>query len=112
MGNYTTKTEAIIALQERGYDQDFILKDEYLFYVQQSELMKPDDFEITEAYRFEGHRRSCDNYVIYGVRAIDNDIKGILMTPYSAYAKGVSIHLWSKLANNLKIAVPAMPDPE
>ncbi|NCD71499.1 phosphoribosylpyrophosphate synthetase [Mucilaginibacter agri] len=102
MENYATKTEAIIALQERGYDQDFVLKDEYLFYVQQSELMKPDDFEITETYRFEGHRRLCDNYVIYGICTVDSDIKGILMTPYSAYGKGVSIRLWSKLANTLK----------
>jgi hypothetical protein len=102
MENFTTKAEAIIALQERGYDQDFILKDEYLFYVQQSELIKPDDFEITETYRFEGKRRLCDNYIIYAVRGINKDLKGILMTPYSAYEKGVSIHLWSKLANNLK----------
>lgn len=102
MVNYATKTEAIIDLQKRGYDQDFILKDEYLFYVQQSELIEPDEFEITETYRFEGKRRSCDNYVIYGISGINKDIRGILMTPYSAYSKGISIHLWSKLANNLK----------
>ncbi len=102
MGNYTTKAEAIIDLQERGYDQDFTLKDEYLFYVQQNELIEPDDFEITETYRFEGKRRSCDNYVIYGISGINKDIRGILMTPYSDYSKGISIHLWSKLANNLK----------
>ena len=102
MKNYATKTEVIIALQERGYDQDFVLKDEYLFYVQQSELIKPDDFEITETYRFGGKRRLDDNYIIYAVTGVNEDFKGILMTPYSAYAEIMSIHLWSKLANNLK----------
>lgn len=92
MGNYTTKAEAIIYLQERGYDQDFVLNGEYFFYVQQGKLMKPDDFEIIEAYRVEGQPRLCDNYVIYGISAVNNDIKGILTTPYSGQAEKLSIN--------------------
>ena len=99
--NYTTKTEAIIDLQERGYDHDFILKNECIHCVQRSQLICPDDFEVIEAYRFEGKRRMCDNYIIYAIKILNNDTKGILMSSYSTLIKGLSIHLWSKLANNV-----------
>jgi hypothetical protein len=102
MENFHNKTEVIIDLQQRGYDQDFVLNNEHLLYVQSSELIAPDDFEITETYRFDGKSRSRDNYVVYAVRSIHNDIKGILMTSYSAFSHGLSIHLWSKLAVDLK----------
>ena len=102
MKNYNTKAEAIISLQERGYDNDFILKNECILCVQQGELISPDGFEITETYRFDGGPRLKDNFIIYAIRSLNNDIKGILMTSYSALAKGMSIHLWSKLATNLK----------
>jgi hypothetical protein len=100
--SYTTKAEAIIDLQERGYDYDFILKNEYIICIQQSETICPDDFEITEAYRFDGAPRMSDNYIIYAVRSLNHDLNGILMASYSTLTKGLSIHLWSKLANNLK----------
>ena len=106
MGNtYHSKTEAIIGLQERGYDFDFILKNECIDCVQGSQPICPDDFEIIEAYHFDGKNRMCDNYVIYAITLINNDMKGILMTSYSALTKGLSIHLWSKLANS-----PLAPD--
>jgi hypothetical protein len=96
--SYQNKTDAIIDLQERGYDHDFILKNEYIHCVQQSQSICPDDFEVAEAYRFEG---KSDNCIIYAIRSLNNDIKGILMTSYGTLTKGLSIHLWSKLANNL-----------
>jgi hypothetical protein len=101
MGNFNNKTKAIIDLQNRGYDQDFILADENIFCLQRGELIPPDSFEITEIHRFDGKSSMKDNYVIYGIRSIQDDIKGILMTSYSAFYRGVSIHLWSKLVANL-----------
>lgn len=100
--NYNSKAEAIIDLQERGYDHDFILKNEYILCIQESQTISPDDFEITETYRFDGKSRLCDNYIIYAIRSLNNDLNGILMTSYSTLTRGLSIHLWSKLANNLK----------
>jgi hypothetical protein len=102
MKNYNSKAEVIISLQERGYDNDFILKNECILCVQQSELISPDEFEITETYRFDGARRPNNNFVIYEIRSLNNDINVILMTSYSALAKGMSIHLLSKLEANLK----------
>ena len=95
------KAEAIIHLQERGYDHDFILGDENIQCIQDPELISPDDFEITEVYRFEGQTRLADNYVICAIKLLNNDLKGILMTSYARLTEGLSIHLWAKLATCL-----------
>jgi len=99
--NYHSKTEAIIDLQERGYVNDFILQNEYIHCVQQSESICPDAFEIMEAYRIDGKKRMCDNYIIYAIWSLNSDLRGILMIPYSKLLKGLSIHLWSKLASSM-----------
>lgn len=87
MGNYNTTTEAIIDLQERGYDQDFTLKGDQLLYVQQSELIKAEEFEIAETYQFADEQSNAGNRVIYGLRAINLNVKGILMTSRSKAIK-------------------------
>src|SRR3569623_654156 len=102
MENYSNIAEAIIDLQLRGYDQDFVIKNEHILCVQDSELISPDDFEVIGAYKFERSKRLRDNYVVYAIRSIHNDLKGILMTSYGAFTKGLSIHLWSKLGADLK----------
>ena len=102
MENYNNRAEAIIDLQKQGYDQDFVIKNEHILCVQDSELISPDDFEVISAYRFDGAKRPKDNYVIYAIRSMHNDLKGILMASYSAFGKGLAIHLWSKLAASLK----------
>jgi hypothetical protein len=98
---YHTKIEVIIDLQERGYVNDFILQNEYIHCVQQSESICPDAFEIMEAYRIDGKRRMCDNCIIYAIWPLNSDLRGILMTPCSTLSNGLSIHLWSKLTNSI-----------
>ena len=102
MKNHTKIAEAIIDLQLRGYDQDFVIKNEHLLCVQDSELISPDEFEVISTYKFEGGKRLRDNYVVYAIRSMHNDLKGILMTSYGSFTKGLSIHLWSKLAADLQ----------
>jgi hypothetical protein len=102
MTSCQTKAEVIIDLQERGYYNDFILKNEGVLCVQQNELINPDAFEITETYLFDGGPRPNDNFVIYAIREINSGIKGILMASYVTLTSGMLIHLWSKLATHLK----------
>ena len=104
MKNDQNPTELIIDLQERGYDQDFIIQNEGILYIQQNELFPPEEFEIIETHRFESRFRN-DDFIIYAISVIHGDIKGILMTPLSTYNKGISLHLWSKLANSIKNTV-------
>jgi len=99
---YTSKADAIIDLQERGYDHDFVLKNEYILCIQENQTICPEDFEITETYRFKGYPKMSDNYIIYGIRSFSHNINGILMASPATLTRGLSIHLWSKLANELK----------
>jgi hypothetical protein len=102
MRNFKNKTAAIIDLQERGYDLDLILRNEFILCIQDMELISPDDLEITEAYIFAGRSRRSDMEVVYAVRSAHNGLKGILMVSYSAFTAGLSIHLWSKLSGRLE----------
>ena len=101
MENYVNKTQAIIDLQQRGYDQDFVLTNEGILYLQASELIRPEEFEITETYRFENSKSLNDRYIIYAIRSFENEVKGILMTSYNSFNKNISLHLWAKLAKHL-----------
>jgi hypothetical protein len=104
MENYNNKLQAIIGLQNKGYDLDFILKDENLLCLQEDELISPDEFEISETYRFAETHGCNETYVIYAIRSVHRDLKGILMTSYSAFNEGLGIHLWRKLSTTLREA--------
>jgi len=101
MKNYTKRIQTIIALQSRGYDLDFVLKDENLLCLQERELINPDEFEVAETYKFEENNGIADTYVVFAIRSVQRDLKGILMTSYRAFNKGLGLHLWCKLSRTL-----------
>jgi hypothetical protein len=101
MENYNNKIQAIIDLQHRGYDLDFVLKDENLLCLQERELIGPDEFEIAETYRFEENHGVTETYVVYAIRSMQRDLKGILMTSYGAFTRGLGFRLWCKLSQTL-----------
>ena len=101
MENYNDKVQVIIGLQSRGYDLDFVLKNENLVCLQESELIGPDEFEIAETYKFEGNGGTSETDVVYAIRSVQRDLKGILMTSYSAFTRGIGFHLWCKLSRTL-----------
>jgi hypothetical protein len=102
MRTLETKAKVIIDLQHKGYDLDFILSNGFLRCAQDGELLGPDNFEIAATYQFESGSETDLPFIIYAISSIQNGVKGILMTSYSASTKGLSIHLWSKLSSNLK----------
>jgi hypothetical protein len=101
MENYNNKIQAIIGLQHKGYDLDFVLKDENLLCLQELELIGPDEFEIAETYKFEENHAIAETFVVYAIRSVQRDLKGILMTSYSAFTKGLGFRLWCKLSRTL-----------
>jgi hypothetical protein len=101
MENYNNKIQAIISLQHRGYDLEFVLKDENLLCLQDLELIGPDEFEIAETYKFEENNCVAETYLVYAIRSVRRDLKGILMTSYGAFARGLGFHLWCKLSQTL-----------
>ncbi|WP_426671977.1 hypothetical protein ACPPVU_12150 [Mucilaginibacter sp. McL0603] len=101
MKNYNNKKQAIIGLQHRGYDLDFVFKDENLLCLQELELIGPDEFEIEETYKFEENHNIAQTFVVYAIKSVQRDLKGILLTSYSAFTKGLGFRLWCKLSQTL-----------
>jgi len=98
---YQNKKDVIIELQRRGYDQDFELENEGILYLQQSEFVPPDEFEITETYRIADRSRRKNKAIVYAVKSVHSDLRGILVTSIDRITQGLSIHLWSKLAGTI-----------
>jgi hypothetical protein len=56
----------------------------------------PDDFEVTEVYRFEGMTDPDDQSVLYALESKDG-IKGTLVNGYGLYSDGATDELIAKL---------------
>ncbi|SDL85943.1 hypothetical protein SAMN05421823_108297 [Catalinimonas alkaloidigena] len=96
MYDYTTLSEAISGLQERGYTYDFNLRPDCLHCPELDRQLSPDEFTITETYRFEGMSNPDDNAVVYGIASNDG-LKGTFVDAYGTYADTVSEQMIQKL---------------
>ena len=105
MINSSKRADLIIDLQNRGYDRDFIIKNEGILCIQENDFIHPDGFEIVETHHFENRSGSGDHFVIYAISLLNSGAKGILMTTSGTYNRGLSIHLWFKLSDGLKKAL-------
>ena len=79
MVRYDSPSLAIDDLRRRGFTQDFNLADNCL--VCNGQAFSPDDFEISEVYRFEGDSDPGDESVVYGIEG-RNGVKGVLVNGY------------------------------
>lgn len=99
---FADRSAAIINLQERGYGADFIPAMENILCVQDSELISPQDFQVTESYLFGGGRSSRENYIICAVYALNSGLKGILMASCNAFGDGLPMYLGKAIPQHLK----------
>lgn len=95
--DYHSPVEAINGLRERGFTNDFNLRNAYIEASQIDLILHPEDFTIVEHYRFEGESDPGDNVVIYAIEAKDG-IKGVMMNAYGAYAEPLTGDLAKKLS--------------
>jgi hypothetical protein len=95
MYTYDTVTEAIKGLRERGYTRDFNLKENCI--VCHEDEFHPEDFEITEVYRFEGDSDPADEAVVYAIESKKGD-RGVLVSGYGISADEVSDKMAKKLS--------------
>ena len=96
MKNYDTVSEALTDLQRRGFTYNFNLKREYIECKGYDIQILPEEFEITEAYRFEGETDPADESVVYAIESKKHQVRGVLVNAYGAYADGVSGALAAK----------------
>ena len=95
MHNYDTVTAAVNGLKQRGYTVDFNLSQNCL--VCHGDKFNPDDFEITEVYRFEGNSDPADEAVVYAIES-NKGQKGVLVNGYGPSSDELSGEMAKKLS--------------
>jgi len=94
MYQYESPLFAIKDLKQRGYTEDFNLKDNCL--VCKGQKFNADDFEIREVYRFEGDSDPGDEAIVLGIESSDG-IKGVLVNGYGYSSEPMSDEIERKL---------------
>jgi hypothetical protein len=95
MYHYATVSEAINDLKKRGYTEDFNLQENCL--VCNAKKFNPDEFTITEVYRFEGNTDPADAAVVYGIEGKDGT-KGSMVNGYGYSSEPMSDAIVKKLS--------------
>jgi len=94
---YDTVAEAIKGLKQRGYSIDFNLVADRLHCPDLALALHPDDFRITEFYRFEGESDPADEAVVYAIESKRGE-KGLLVTGFGITAEGLGEEMIEKLS--------------
>lgn len=95
MYTYDTVTAAVNGLRQRGFTVDFNLKENCI--VCHDDKFNPEDFEITEVYRFEGNTDPADEAVVYAIES-NKGHKGILVNGYGISSDPMTNEMARKLA--------------
>ena len=97
MENYQTVSEALTDLKNRGFKLDFNLANGVLHSSSENIYLQPEDFSISELYRFEGISDPADNSVVYGIISDKYNVKGVFVNAYGVYSDDISEELLKKL---------------
>ena len=99
MYSYDTVTEAISDLKARGFTLDFNLQVNSLQCFNPDLNLTPQDFEITEIYRFEGDTNPSDEEIVYAIETRDGH-KGVFVNGYGTSAEAVGGEMMKKLVDH------------
>lgn len=98
MKAYETVTEALNDLKRKGYTIDFNIAFDKVICSENKICLNPNEFEITEVYRFEGDTNPSDEDVVYAIISKDGTKKGTMTSAYGMYAESVSTDMLKKLS--------------
>jgi hypothetical protein len=93
---YDTVAEAVNGLKARGYSIDFNLEFDHIHCPGTPVILRPEEFEITEVYRFEGNSDPGDEAIVFGIQSGHGD-KGILVNGFGISADPLSDDMVEKL---------------
>lgn len=94
---YTTLSLAINDLAKKGYTSNFNIKDNCLECLENKLLLKPDEFEIDEVYRFQEMSDLDNESILYAISSPRHNIKGLLVNAYGTYSDTATTELIKKL---------------
>jgi len=93
---YSSSSQAMTSLKNKGYIQDFNLHPEWLECPQLDLKLAPAQFHVDEVHRFEGMNNPDDSEVLFAISST-NGIKGLLIDAYGAYSESLSSEMIAKL---------------
>ncbi|TNE56388.1 MAG: phosphoribosylpyrophosphate synthetase [Bacteroidetes bacterium] len=82
---YQTLSQAVEALQEKGFTSAFKLEGDHLLSLLNGLRYSPADLRIVGQYRFEGESNPADLAVVFAVEAQDG-LRGMVVSSYGTYA--------------------------
>ena len=96
MFTYDTVAEAVNGLKQRGYGIDFNLEAECISCPTPPLALKPEEFDITEVYRFEGDSDPADEAVVYAIESKHGQ-NGVLVNGFGISADAAGAEMIKKL---------------
>jgi hypothetical protein len=99
MHTYDTVSEAVNDLRKRGYTEDFNLGMDAL--TCRDIKCHPEDFDITEIYRFEGNSDPADEAIVFAIESKKNSLKGVLVNGYGVSSDALSAAMVKKFKTHL-----------
>ena len=94
---YDTVAEAVNGLKQRGYTIDFNLEAGLITCHKTPLSLAPDEFGITEVYRFEGDSDPADEAVVYAIESRHGQ-KGVLVNGFGVSADAMGEEMVRKLS--------------
>ena len=102
MPSYDTVSTALNSLKERGFTKDFNIAFDKVICKETNECLNPNEFEITEVYRFEGNSNPSDEAIVYAIVSKDGSMKGVAVNAYGMYSDAMSDEIIKKLSIHRK----------
>lgn len=97
METYDTLLQAIEALKNQGYTEDFNLKQNHIECRDGAYCLTHTDFKIDKSFRFDENEDPSDQSVIYAISSEKDHLKGILINGYGIYSEPIANELLEKL---------------
>lgn len=97
MESYDTLSEAIAALRQEGYTEDFNLRQNCIECRNGQFQFQPSDFHIDSVFRFEGPTDPADEAILYAISSDTEDIKGLLVNGYGISDASLTSEMLEKL---------------
>jgi hypothetical protein len=99
MESYETLSEAIAALKQQGYTEDFNLKENCLECIAGRQELLPHEFNIDKSFRFDVDENPSDQAMLYAISSEMHNMKGLLVNGYGIYSDDMSNEMLEKLNN-------------
>jgi hypothetical protein len=95
--SYSTLTEALNALKEEGYTEDFNLLEDCMECQARTIRLFAQDFHVDKWYRFEDNNDPSDQAIVYAISSDKHSLKGVLVNSYGIYSDSGANALLDKL---------------